>query len=277
MQGGIGNQLFCLYAGRFAANNSKSELDLDLAHLGKAATSRTFDLGDLEFPFSFNLKDEKSGMFSDLFFKVLKRSRHLSKLANLYNSPVVGFDKHLLTADKPLVLNGYFQTYEYVSRVSGNDEDATLFKLRNAGTAYQDLEKRISELNPVVIHIRRGDYLDKKNITTIGALSDDYFIGILKLYYPERPIWVFSNDRNLASFSVFPNLEVISTGELTDLEELILMSKASDLVISNSTFSWWSGFLSKGSVIAPAKWFRGLNDPENLCPESWLRVNPDWM
>lgn len=277
MQGGIGNQLFCLYAGRFAAVNSSSKLVLDLGQLGKATTSRTYKLGDLEFPFSFDLKNEPAKKFHNLFFRILTRSNRLSKLANLYNSPVVGFDKYLLTSAKPLVLNGYFQTFEYVSRVSGDNDKAPLFKLRTPGVAYQYLERRILEVNPVVIHIRRGDYLEPKNIGTIGALSDDYFIGIIKLYFPERFIWVFSNDSNLSNFSRFPNLEIISSGELSDLEELILMSKASDIVISNSTYSWWSGFLSRGSVIAPAKWFRGLEDPENLCPDTWLRVNSDWI
>ena len=173
MQGGIGNQLFCLYAGRFVANNSNSKLVLDLRQLGMAATSRTYKLGDLEFPFSFDLKNEPSKKFYNLFFRILKRSNRLSKLANLYNSPVIGFDKYLLTSGKPLVLNGYFQTFEYVSRVSGDNDKAPLFKLSTSGVAYQYLERRILEVNPVVIHIRRGDYLESKNISTIGALSDD--------------------------------------------------------------------------------------------------------
>lgn len=277
MQGGIGNQLFCLYAGRFAAENSKSKLELDLRQLGNAATARTFELGELEFPFAFNLKNLQPKEFKNLYLKFLKRSRYLSKLMKVYNSPVVGFDRNLLITRKPLTLNGYFQTYEYVSRVSVNDGNKPLFRLRRTGTAYRDLEKRILELNPVVIHIRRGDYLESKNIKTIGVLSDDYFLGIINMYFPKRPIWVFSNDTNLTSFSNIPNLEIISSGELTDFEELILMSKASNIIISNSTFSWWSGFLSNGSVVAPAKWFRGLEDPENLCPDSWLRVESDWM
>ena len=277
MQGGIGNQLFCLYAGRFAAVNSNSNLELDLGQLGKAATTRTFELGELEFPFSFSLKNHQPREFHNLFLKFLKRFRYLSKLVNFYSSPVVGFDRNLLTIGKPLIINGYFQTYEYVSRVSEIEEDTPLFGLKNTGTAYRDLEQRILELNPVVMHIRRGDYLESKNIKTIGVLSDDYFLGILNMYYSKRPIWVFSNEANLTRFSNIPNLEIISSGELTDLEELILMSKASDVIISNSTFSWWSGFLSNGSVVAPAKWFRGLEDPENLCPDSWLRVDPDWM
>ena len=277
MQGGIGNQLFCLYAGRFVAVNSNSKLELDLRQLDKAATTRTFELGELDFPFTFSLKNPQPHKFYNLFLKFLKRSRGLSKLVNFYSSPVVGFDRNLLTIRKSLILNGYFQTFEYVSRVSENEEDALLFGLKNSGAAYRDLEKRILEINPVVVHIRRGDYLESKNINTIGVLSDDYFLGILNRYYPRRPIWIFSNDTNLTRFSKIPNLEVISSGELTDLEELILMSKASDMIISNSTFSWWSGYLSNGSVVAPAKWFRGLEDPENLCPDSWLRVDPDWM
>jgi len=277
MQGGIGNQLFCLYAGRFAAINSNSKLELDLGQLGSAATSRNFQLGDLEFPFAFSLKEGGPRRRSLFLYRVLKRSKFLSKLVRFYKSPVVGFDRYLLNLRKPLTLNGYFQTYEYVSRITDSRKNTPLFKLKSVGSAYLELEKRILNLKPVVLHIRRGDYLDSRNIHSIGALSDDYFMGILKTYGTERPVWVFSNDSNLANFSMFPNLEFISTGALTDLEELMLMSKAEDIVISNSTFSWWSGYLSEGSVTAPAKWFRGLEDPENLCPASWIRVTPDWM
>ena len=50
-----------------------------------------------------------------------------------------------------------------------------------------------------------------------------------------------------------------SHSEMTDIEELFLMSQFKNIVISNSTFSWWSSFLNENeinkNIIAPQKWY----------------------
>jgi hypothetical protein len=60
---------------------------------------------------------------------------------------------------------------------------------------------------------------------------------------------------------------------------MILMSRASDLIISNSTFSWWSAYISnkETNVVAPNKWFRDLEDPKMLIPEHWHQVDSQWI
>jgi hypothetical protein len=56
------------------------------------------------------------------------------------------------------------------------------------------------------------------------------------------------------------------------------MSLASANVIANSTFSWWAAALNqnKGFVVAPDKWFRGLEDPKDLIPPDWILVKSQW-
>jgi hypothetical protein len=162
--------------------------------------------------------------------------------------------------------------------------------LRKESDWFRSSLLRIKATNPVVIHIRRGDYLLEKN-SFIGALSAQFFISALELIKNEtesdgdpRPIWVFSDQPSLvrdelAAFMEFDLAEFIEAPTYSDpAESLILMSYASSLIISNSTFSWWAAALSQGStIVAPTKWFRGSPDPEGLIPSNWLRVESSWI
>ena len=57
------------------------------------------------------------------------------------------------------------------------------------------------------------------------------------------------------------------------------MSKGIAIVISNSTFSWWSAAFSKPgtSVYYPSKWFKALDDPEDLIPRDWTPIESEWL
>jgi hypothetical protein len=46
-------------------------------------------------------------------------------------------------------------------------------------------------------------------------------------------------------------------------------------VIPNSTFSWWAARLSESEqppVAVPRKWFEFQENPIDLFPEEWLRI-----
>ena len=51
--------------------------------------------------------------------------------------------------------------------------------------------------------------------------------------------------------------------------DMFLMTHSKDLIIANSSFSWWGAFLNKnnGRVIAPSKW---INEDRKV--DSWLVV-----
>ena len=68
----------------------------------------------------------------------------------------------------------------------------------------------------------------------------------------------------------------VSSPEILDHEELILMSKCKHNIIANSSFSWWGAWLNQNHdkiVIAPKIW---LNIPEkeyaNVLPSSWIKI-----
>mgnify|MGYP003342821508 FL=1 len=97
-------------------------------------------------------------------------------------------------------------------------------------------------------------------------------------------IWVFSDEINLVRKEIpfkenkyrvkwFGNLE------LTDYETLELMRYGSGYIIANSTFSWWAAYLAynkSAPVIAPNKWFQQGEDPNELCPPDWIKIESFW-
>ena len=57
--------------------------------------------------------------------------------------------------------------------------------------------------------------------------------------------------------------------------ELLMMASCQDVVIANSSFSWWGGYLNQlpgRRVVAPAQWFKQEQFPEaaRLYPATWL-------
>jgi hypothetical protein len=64
------------------------------------------------------------------------------------------------------------------------------------------------------------------------------------------------------------------------ISDLLAMSSAKGLVMSNSTFSWWSAWLggqkSDLNVVAPSPWFARESAAEaQLFSPNWQRINRD--
>ena len=80
-----------------------------------------------------------------------------------------------------------------------------------------------------------------------------------------------------ANFPDIPEKFVFIEGN-SDHEDLLLMSLCNNVIIANSTFSWFAAWLNNNAnkkVIAPAKWFGDAYahyDTTDLIPESWIKI-----
>ncbi len=135
------------------------------------------------------------------------------------------------------------------------------------------IEKMENE-ESVGIHIRRGDYLASPKWTGICTL-EYYKRGIETILADgnKHVFYIFSNDIPWCNENINPLLEghqIVTVTENKGKEscwDMFLMTHCKDLIIANSSFSWWGAFLNnnKGRVIAPARW---LNEDRKV--EIWL-------
>ena len=101
----------------------------------------------------------------------------------------------------------------------------------------------------VVIHVRRGDYVG--NPFYVDLMSTDYYSRAMDQFENARFIVISDNIEYCKQQDVFKNCE-FSNG--TELEDLNLMAGARGVIMANSSFSWWGGYLCDGKVIAPKTW-----------------------
>lgn len=134
--------------------------------------------------------------------------------------------------------------------------------------------------NSVGVHIRRGDYLTVPEF--MGITDLDYYERAIKEILSdgqEHIFYIFSNDIKWCEENITPLCEghkVIMVRENTGNNscwDMFLMTHCKDLIIANSSFSWWGAFLNKhnGRVIAPQKWFN--RDVEfDIWMDEWIKL-----
>jgi hypothetical protein len=134
----------------------------------------------------------------------------------------------------------------------------------------------------VGVHVRRGDFLTNRSF---GACSVDYYnqaIECVASVIKNPRFVVFTNDKEWVSKHFrkdFPYEVYIGSDKNTDIEELYLMTKFKSLVISNSTFSWWSAYLNTTPtkyIISPSRWFLKSElqaNVHNFISKEWIVLN----
>ena len=172
-------------------------------------------------------------------------------------------------------LVGYFQSEKYFKHIE--DDIRKLFApKKEAKEAYEEVKELFDD--PVALHIRRGDFL--RNSVHHHNLSMQYYETALRAFGQERQIIIFSDDTDWCKqqplFEGDRFLVCEAGGPYTDL---YLMSKCSDFIIANSTFSWWGAWLSDNEdklVIYPDIWFGPNNidkSTADLFPPKWRMIN----
>lgn len=285
MKGGLGNQMFQYACGRaLSLRTGNNDLRLNTAGLKRAN-----DVGDIYRPFSlayFNIKAEIAKESDAL--AIANPYGHISRLWRyalakyIYNF-YVHFVPGVMHKRGQVYLDGYFQSeqyfkdYEHIIR-----EDFTLKESSRHVDVWR--EKLSGEKDSVSLHVRRGDYAGHQTLG--GICTEAYYARALERISEKvenSRIYVFSDDIAWVKENIpLPeNTEYVSSPEMSDYEELVIMSLCRHHIIANSSFSWWGAWLGTYEdtvVIAPNTWVRGRGSEKqnrDTVPASWIRVDSD--
>ena len=176
---------------------------------------------------------------------------------------------------KPIVY-GYWQDERYFAGVE--DEIRRAFTFRNIDRDNLAIGIKMSSINSVSIHIRRGDYLKYPNLQVCSPSYYRRAINYIQEHVESPFFYVFSDDlewsdRFMKQLGVDYCLVDNNRGK-NSYKDMYLMTCCHHNIIANSSFSWWGAWLGnqKGKiVVCPSEWIKGkYKDP---CPPSWIRVN----
>ena len=279
--GGLGNQMF-QYAYAKSLQHSEYEVKLDISAFNKYRLHGGYQLDRYKTDIQIaNDDDLRKFGINTIKSKLMNKFGILPKLQMTEES--ASFDKNLLQPKDNRYIHGYFQSYKYFLTVDEllRKQFEMLTEMSDYG---QTVLKQIQESDQSCsIHVRRGDYLLKKNANHL-VLPIQYYKRTLDFYkrnFRSIKFFVFSDDNEWAQ-NLFSSDEFVIVGSDTNRnphEDIELMKMCSHNVIANSTFSWWAAWLNPNkvkSVSAPNTWFATVEHnkviSEDLIPEQWHKI-----
>lgn len=273
--GGLGNQMFQYAMGRALALRNNAELCLDISwfdsnHSGNMG--RRLGINNL------NIEARLlGGGFGNLASKVFIV---LGMIKVIKEKTLFNFDQSILKI-KDGRLDGFWQNENYFKDYEDQiTQDFTLRKPLSNNA--QEILNKINNSTSVAIHIRRGDYVNNQETNKFhGICSVEYYhkaISLINSKIADPYFFIFSDDIEWVkeNLKIKDPVNWVSGNQLSEVEELILLSKCQHQIIANSSFSWWGAWLNKNVnkvVIGPKNWINSdVYDTSGLLPESWLKL-----
>ncbi len=278
LKGGLGNQMFQYAFGRRMAIQNKDVLKLDIAGLQQTAadTKRDYALG--VFAIDAQIAGPEETTRIRYTYGLLSKAVRFIQ-AKVFRKFYVQYDYEITTRTGDLYLDGFFQDERYFKDIESTIRSELTLREQMSELARQASNKIATSKNSVSIHIRRGDYVtDARTNAYHGTCGLEYYTDALKVLQDKIgpcSFFVFSDDIAWAKENMnIENVTYVSSPEIRDYEELILMSLCSHNIIANSSFSWWGAWLNENPekiVVAPHRWTaRSTNN--DIIPSSWIKI-----
>ena len=253
LQGGLGNQMFQIAATYALALRNNDTCGFDFTKCYTPLQGHT------------STKYEKN---------ILKNVTKIENFApsKYYQEPKFSYTK--IPYSSNLVLNGYFQSELYFKDFENEIIDLFHFSDENINSVKQFIKTiNTKDTNLTVVHIRRGDYLHNSDFHTI--CPKEYYLKSIDKLGNNCYIFISDDIKWVKEEFKGENFFYFESGD--EILDLTLMTIADNIIISNSSFSWWGAYLNKNKdkkVIAPSTWFgnRGPKDIETLIPKNWLKI-----
>jgi hypothetical protein len=286
LYGGLGNQIFQYCAGRRLAIITSSELVLDVESGFKRDSkySRKYALGNLNIQGREALPNERLEPFERLRRFTIKRLQpFIPQRRRTYITESMSdiFSKKRLPTNKPICLDGYWQTsthflaHELLLR-------SELSLKKGVATPIMGLQGELNSEQSVAIHIR---WFGKDAEFSETNFGEDYYrkaVNRIKELVQFPKFYVFSDKPEMAcqllnKLNIDFRLISEMISNISAEQEMFLMSACKHKIIGNSTYGWWAAALGERSdtkVICPRSMcFSGIEwGKENMLLDNWIKL-----
>ncbi len=183
----------------------------------------------------------------------------------VYEERQFHFDKRFFNAQGNVYLKGYWMSYKYFQHceeVIKQDFTIRPEKVSHLAAIAQEINNCMS----VAVHIRCTDKKSGAYLKLYGEVTAAYYQAGIDLIKEKRgpvKLYVFSDDIEMAKEYILPSFDCTYISKYVTqnaLEDFFLLTQCKNVIITNSTFSWWAAWLNKHSdkiVVAPKKWYNG--------------------
>lgn len=285
-KGGLGNQLFIYSAGFSISQSLGQQLVVDMVNY-RRTSGPCFELDSFEAEYLLmepSPIQRVSAFVSWVGAGIASRASIQWARIGLPSFPnrASVFRELNLSRRRRIRLRGYFQSWKYFAE-SSEEIRSQLRRIRNPSDWFL---KKLMEVRDcqrsVAVHVRRGDYLTNEYM---GIIPEDYYdsaLAIIARQTPDLEIFLFSDDKSLLEDPTFlarwrSRIRVVNPeSESRPIESLVLISECHNVVMANSSFSWWGAWLGERegrTVIYPRPWLRQASVTDrDLCLPSWISL-----
>lgn len=269
LKGGLGNQLFQIF--NVIAYSMKYNKNIEFKY------SDTLEIGTKRPTYWNNL---------------LKNLRQFTTISpakyKIYKEPQFHY-KEIPYINGNISFDGYYQSFLYFKDYISNINN--MINLKKMQIQIGDQYKDYTGLGVISLHFRVGDYINKQDCHPI--LNLEYYEKSLNIIIKKANInkWKIicffeKNDtsivieqitllKNIFTQCTFINID----HNISDWEQLLLMTMCEHNIIANSTFSWWGAYLNNNSnkiICYPNIWFGSKlkkYSTRDLYPDNWILIN----
>ena len=293
LSGGLGNQLFQYLFGLSQSRRYALQVFFDLSEFLDSNAIRKFVLLEMQLP----------GNFISCSKIKISHNKYLIRAIKFHSSPSEPYDnlegkeyeailEPEVTYDSSILLkkSGYYQGYwqspnywyESKSLLSYlNQKLSDLEKLRNLHEKAKKFPYQY-DYNALAIHIRRGDYLESKNILYHGHCATEYYQRAAHSIVNRTKIkilYTFSDDQSYDFYMTSLDYLIINVSKVYNdpIDEFLILRQFNNIIISNSSYGYLAAVLScdrnpTSRVAYPYPWYAFIDaGPEGL--SNWLPFN----
>lgn len=287
--GGLGNQMF-QYAFCIAMNQKDNKTGISFSnflfynhHTGFNLTKAfKIDLPihlkvlNLILQFGRPLYKKK---ISAYFLKRLIDFYHYKRYKIYKEKKEFEFDENVFN-QKSSFFVGIWQVEAYFKNIESIIHQTFFFKTPKDKKNIKLIEN-INTTNSVSIHIRRGDYYNSHWREILGIIKNNTYYEKAIVYIEKKVqnpyFFIFSDDIHWAKANIkISNCTFVDHNKgVNSYIDMYLMSLCKHNIITNSTFSWWGGWLNNNRnkiVIMPGKWINKESSP-GIFPNEWIKLN----